>query len=1010
MFDSDLLCKVLFIGSECVGKSSILSRFVSNQFSEFYRETVGVDFQTRNIIVQDKRLKCQFWDASGSEKYRSVISAYFKGATAIIGVYDVTNRESFDSLKQQLECYSSHISPQTSILILGNKTDLNDKRQVAREELEAFTNGNNFLGGEVSAKYNTDLTENIISLLKQTLSSKNEILKLVPAQECGLKTFTLPKISNSCSMPTEREKIMTQEQEITQALVSRSEFLNANSNSFLLGSASLYNKDQNKKIIADLVEQVSLLKNDNEKKDELIKELNTIDESDKYKTIESSKVEYLFGSDQNLQNELQSKKTQCESLISQLNEATEKTAIQEIALTELKSQVDAMKCEKNTYDLLITEQRNHITSLEADLASYEIVAGKSELTINTLQANNAEMNLKLLNLEADINTCNEMRETIINLKASKNTLNKELQDLKTKISQSIGIDVNNSPDLAVSIKEKFEAMTTEAQTIKTTQQQISEQCISAESENKVTNEMIERLVIDLNKSETSLLALKQEHETMKVKLTSERDSALNSKNSIQEQFESFKVKNSEFQHKLDTNFQELETTKVKASNKEKEMTDLNNGMVERIAQNEIRFKEFKEEISKLLSDYETVVDPDESKIKECIQCLMTSSLDRGVVIATLTEQVDQLTSQLKHEQKVNTETKSQTNCKITELDSSVRTLQNNLCATVAARDQLNSERAVFSDFYENLATSLKFSISFDTFNKNSILQRVKELLAIEEDVSRVQKKLDSAATESKLKAMEEELSNKEVHMNLLRNRIVDLEEGQVGKVYGKSELKSEYTNLLLQTKKQKVKIEKISGEYNALKAENTLLKAEAMDNINLSEKNYTKDTQMTDMNQKINTLTSLNDKHLVRINELRDQNDSLTYDLKQALGSSDEVIQKLSTELRCTKQDLIKSESREKQLLEFRDLVSKKLGLNISGFTLGEYEYVANIENVLNSSQNTGIIHLQQATSQSLLGNSTIPTTSARACVNCPSWSSCVICMSVCSCSCQCKNNRNGHC
>ena len=114
-------------------------------------------------------------------------------------------------------------------------------------------------------------------------------------------------------------------------------------------------------------------------------------------------------------------------------------------------------------------------------------------------------------------------------------------------------------------------------------------------------------------------------------LLKERDSALNSKNSIQEQFESFKVKNSEFQHKLDTNFQELETTKVKASNKEKEMTDLNNGMVERIAQNEIRFKEFKEEISKLLSDYETVVDPDESKIKECIQCLMTSSLDRGVV-------------------------------------------------------------------------------------------------------------------------------------------------------------------------------------------------------------------------------------------------------------------------------------------------------------------------------------------------------------------------------------------
>ena len=72
-------------------------------------------------------------------------------------------------------------------------------------------------------------------------------------------------------------------------------------------------------------------------------------------------------------------------------------------------------------------------------------------------------------------------------------------------------------------------------------------------------------------------------------------------------------------------------------------------------------------------------------------------------------------------------------------------------------------------------------------------------------------------------------------MNVLRNKIVDLEEGNFGRVYGKSELKSEFNEMLMLTKKQAVKIEKITGEYNALKAENTILKAECMDNVNLGE-------------------------------------------------------------------------------------------------------------------------------------------------------------------------------
>ena len=258
--------------------------------------------------------------------------------------------------------------------------------------------------------------------------------------------------------------------------------------------------------------------------------------------------------------------------------------------------------------------------------------------------------------------------------------------------------------------------------------------------------------------------------------------------------------------------------------------------------------------------------------------------------------------------------KETNNLKMHELENSIRTLQTNLNVTISRRDQLDQERSRFTEFFQKLAAILNTSYSFDLINQNSILKRIKDLLNLEHDANRVQNKLTSIDYEKKLKNLEEELSNKEIHMNLLRNRIVDLEEGTVGKVYGKSELKAEYNNLLLETKKQKVKIQKISGEYEALKAENTLLKAEAINSINMSDINDQNVAQISELNNKVKELSSLNDKNLVKVLELREQNDSLTYDLRQTIQSSNEVISNLSKELRNTKQQLIKTETREKQV------------------------------------------------------------------------------------------------
>ncbi len=200
-------------------------------------------------ISKNRRIKCQFWDASGSEKYRSIISAYFKGASGIIGVYDITNKKSFTALKHLLDCYSNHILSDTTVLILGNKSDADDKRQVSKEDLESFINGNGFIGAEVSARFNTNLSESITTLVKQAYhKSEALVANLVPIQDYRQASVSLPKISPR--VPDDPHFVANQHE---NSFARQSEFLNVNSNSLLLANSdSFYSKNTNRKIIADV--------------------------------------------------------------------------------------------------------------------------------------------------------------------------------------------------------------------------------------------------------------------------------------------------------------------------------------------------------------------------------------------------------------------------------------------------------------------------------------------------------------------------------------------------------------------------------------------------------------------------------------------------------------------------------------------------------------------------------------------------------------------------------------
>ena len=130
----DLLFKLILIGDSCVGKSNILSKYLKNEFDQSSKATVGVEFGTKTVEMNDKKIKIQIWDTAGQERYRSITSAYYKGAKGAFIVYDITRRNTFDNIDKWISDLKTNGDNNISIMLIGNKSDLNDKREVETNE------------------------------------------------------------------------------------------------------------------------------------------------------------------------------------------------------------------------------------------------------------------------------------------------------------------------------------------------------------------------------------------------------------------------------------------------------------------------------------------------------------------------------------------------------------------------------------------------------------------------------------------------------------------------------------------------------------------------------------------------------------------------------------------------------------------------------------------------------------------------------------------------------------
>ena len=200
----DYKLKVVVVGDSGVGKTNLIKRFITNTFSENSKATVGVEFISKSYKINNQVFKIEMWDTAGQERYKSITAAYYKGAKGALIVYDTTQKTSFENIDKWMVEIKDKASKDMKLMIVGNKTDLKDSRQVDTNEALQKAKDLEASLMETSAKDGSNVKEAFYDLLKEMYREIRKKIEVVESQTKGgndgiqLETNEKPEKKGCC--------------------------------------------------------------------------------------------------------------------------------------------------------------------------------------------------------------------------------------------------------------------------------------------------------------------------------------------------------------------------------------------------------------------------------------------------------------------------------------------------------------------------------------------------------------------------------------------------------------------------------------------------------------------------------------------------------------------------------------------------------------------------------------------------------------------------------------------
>ena len=197
----EMMVKVILIGDSGVGKTNIMSKFLKNQFMEESKATIGVEFGSKLFNHEGHKIKAQIWDTAGQEKYKAITGAYYKGSKGALVVYDITQKKTFENIEKWVNDLKAAGDPKITIILIGNKNDLDDKRQVSKDQGEekarsfgcAFLETSAYSGDNIDKAFNLMVKE-IYEKFSNDSTGEDE---LAPGSNGNGKDVKLDKVNDN---------------------------------------------------------------------------------------------------------------------------------------------------------------------------------------------------------------------------------------------------------------------------------------------------------------------------------------------------------------------------------------------------------------------------------------------------------------------------------------------------------------------------------------------------------------------------------------------------------------------------------------------------------------------------------------------------------------------------------------------------------------------------------------------------------------------------------------------
>ncbi|NWI95340.1 CC170 protein, partial [Pitta sordida] len=609
---------------------------------------------------------------------------------------------------------------------------------------------------------------------------------------------------------------------------------------------------------------------------------------------------------------------------------------------ELKAEAESYK-ENNARQMSrILSLQTQIQEMEEELRVLSTSKSQAELLAQVAYKENCELQEELQEQNAKLNKyVNECEENMT--QASK--ISRKYEELLTQLSGFLDTDIREKEKPQDYLISKVSEMCKENLTLKDQVTALQEAMSVHEMECKASRETIMRLVSEVTKEQKKAAGYYQDME----KLSKDLGSAILERQNLEMEIRNLQDKLTVSQKALDSSKRELES--LKKSSRELDGSLKSSRAEARTAQSSL--ESFKEHIATLLSSGSATVKPSEKAILKRIQEINCKYESKQIMISQLETQIAKSTEALENQTRLYHEAleRSRKAEKCSEnFRDQLKHLEEELLTVDLMKDGLKLEKQKCLKFLEQLNEKMKLDslaaeVGLD-MNMDVILARVEQLVKLEGDAV-IENKTMAYSLRRKLKTQKEKLESKELHMSLLRQKISQLEEEK----QVRTALAVEQDEANLAVRKLHKMIERLQKQLDLAREMNTDLKAKLSETSELKIKTLEQNRTIEQLNKSQGKLERLKEKAEKQLSSVKSE-----LLLKESKATEDKektqnMLEAVTSEVKVLKTTLAELSKRERQLADFREVVSRMLGLNIASLALPDYEIITRLDDLIHSYQ-----------------------------------------------------------